>query len=78
MVTWSGTGADAFWWHLLSLDPNELEKLRRHQIMALGRYGRQQVNAWDDRDVTELTAWYRELSELMKAESAISKTSEDC
>jgi hypothetical protein len=69
MPTWSGTGMDAFWVHLLELDPRELEKTRRHQMMALARYGRQPLLAWDDVLVTELRAWYGTLAEMLTQEA---------
>ena len=62
---------------LASLDPEVLVKLRRHQIMALARYARAPLLGWDDVDVTEVRAWYDELKELMKLESAASKTMEN-
>ena len=77
MVSWTGTGTDAFWHHLLVRDPVEFENLRRHQMMALGRYGRQPISMWDEFDVTELDAWYAELKELITREGAASKAAED-
>ena len=73
MVHWSGTGLDAFWHHLLDLDPEELGRLRRHQIMALARYARAPLLGWDDVEVTELQAWYSELRDLLKAENESSR-----
>ena len=77
MRVWTGGGAGAFWHHMLDLDPDKLEGLRRHQIMALARYGRQAIGSWDDRLTTELTAWYRELAALLKDESAVQKIGEN-
>ena len=77
MVHWSGGSTDAVWTHMLFLDPEELEKLRRHQMMALARYARAPLLGWDDVATTELTAWYAELKELLKAEGEASRTMED-
>ena len=65
------------WHHLLVLDPNELEKFRRHQIVALARYARAPLLAWDDVATTELRVWYDELKELLAQENAASRKMED-
>lgn len=77
MVAWSGTPVDAFWHHIMSIDPLELTNLRGHQMMALARYARQPLHGWDDVDVTELRFWYRQLKELMQMEAEASNITED-
>lgn len=74
---WSDGGSPAWWPHLLLLDPAEQEKIRRHQIIALARYGRQPISEWLDADVQELRAWYESLAELMKAEAEATRHHED-
>lgn len=77
MTAWTGGGVDSFWSQLLNLDPEELGKLRRHQMMALARYGRQSLLDWEDRETNELRSWYEELRLLMEAESTAGKVVED-
>ncbi len=77
MVAWSGTPVDAFWYHIMHVDPLELGEIRGHQLMALARYARQSLFGWDDVDVTEVRFWYRQLKELMKLEAEASKVTED-
>lgn len=68
MVWHGGEGSDAYWTHHLEQDPGEMEKFRRHQIMALARYARAPLLEWGGVDVSELRAWYDELKELLQAE----------
>lgn len=74
---WTGTGVDAWWHHSLDLDPEELGRHRRHQMMALARYARQPLGQWEEVGVDELDAWYGELGELLKRENAPSPLVEE-
>lgn len=77
MKVWNDSGSPAWWPHLLELEPAEQEKIRRHQVMALARYGHQPIGRWDDEDVQELRACYEELCELLEGESAATRHHEN-
>lgn len=77
MLIRRGSAVDAFWHHLIDVNPEERMKLRRHQIMVLARYARAPLLGWDDQDVQDLRSWYEELSELMGAESDAGRLIED-
>lgn len=54
----------------------ELVKTRDAQIAQLGRYGHQDMSAWDDVDLLEFSRRYNALVELLNQESALQRASE--
>jgi hypothetical protein len=54
---------------VLGYDPAEVEAQRRHQKMALARYGRIDPFSWEGRELNELRFYYAELVSLLKKEA---------
>lgn len=79
----TGTVFDACWYHTEAVVPageDDVDDYRRHQILALARYGRfggGNIHQWDDEPVEELNTWYRALVKLMDRESAMQATTEN-
>jgi hypothetical protein len=73
----TGRKADALFTWVHSQDPKELLKHNRWRKLYLARYARQSVLQWDDVPVAEIEAYVREIGDLLKRESELSRMSED-
>ena len=58
-------------WQFVEIDPDERLAQRRRQRMYLARYGRQDYYVWEDKDVQELDAAARTLSDILGEESSL-------
>lgn len=67
----------AAWYAGALIDPFEMEKLRRRQKMYLARYARQDVFAWEGREVVELDRHFEELAAMMEEENGVQRAQED-
>ena len=74
---WQGSLVDSLWHHLIEIDPVQQAKTRRHQIMAMARYGRQSIGELEGMDVADLRAWYGELRELLANEKPEERITEN-
>jgi hypothetical protein len=70
--------ADAVWQFLIEpIDPQARLDARIKQKMYLARYGRESVFAWENRELSELDAYFKALVDLISKENAISSVTEN-
>ena len=74
---YTDTYFDAFWHHIVLIDPDEVLRTRKFQKMQLARYGRQSIFDWDDVEVSELREWWDVLKEILESESPLASTIEE-
>lgn len=72
-----GLMSDACWHRNVRIDPGERLAMRTKQKVYLARYGRQDMFAWEHRELSELEAAFRALVELMRHENSLSRMGED-
>lgn len=73
---YTGTLADAFWHHMIEIDPEEMDQDRRKQIVQMTRYGRLNFD-WEEMEIPELRRWYRALKDTLDDEDALSRANEN-
>ena len=61
----------------LEIDPQQLTKHRRFQRAYLARYARVSPFEWEGRDVSELDDMFRDVCEIIKAENAMTSSTEN-
>jgi hypothetical protein len=70
--------ADAIWQFLIApIEPKERLAGRIKQKMYLARYARESVFGWEEREVSELDAYFVALVDLISKENELSRVSED-
>ena len=68
---WTQSSAfNVVWPGFVSWPAEDIEHLRRWQLMVLGRYGHQQVSQWVDEDVEEITVFVEVLIEVVNGEKS--------
>lgn len=72
--TFDGCG---YWQHLILIDPFEIEKTRLRMKAYVGRYGRVDPFAWEDREVRDLKRYFEEISYLIGEENTPTSKMED-
>lgn len=77
LVPHVGLSCDAYWDHVVRIDPGEHLRMRVRQKAYLARYGRQSVLQWEGREVAELNEHFAAMSEIIREENALSRGSED-
>lgn len=69
---------DAVWQFLIPpIDPLEQLAGRIKQKAYLARYARESVFVWEDREVSELDAYFKAVVDLISKENELSRVSED-
>jgi hypothetical protein len=72
-----GGPADAVWQFLIDIDPTLRLKMRMRQKLYLARYGRVGIFDWEERELSELDAYFKALSDMLAEESPVTHGSEE-